>query len=807
MGEVLNMTRAKWLCVLLLVAGTGAAWGQPALKMSAVAGFNGHAKPGRWMPVKVMIDNQGTSTEGTLTLRLASDYRVTQFYTPVNLPNTSRKQFFLYALAEDTDQNEVWLNVRGAKPVPLSVHLDGESDQLLLVVSSEGEGGLSYISGLRGVGRPPLSSRNYYAGPNVAVQTSVTHVIYAKPNELPNKWLGYDTLDAVVLLNFSPRDFTHEQTAALRTWVAGGGTLIVTGGLAWQRLAEGFLADMLPVKVAGSQDLPTSTQMKARYGSGLWSDAPLVVTTGKQVSGRVLVQENGIPLIAVNDFGAGHVIYLAFDPTKPPVAGWEGSANLWRDILTWAGDRPVFASAYADDEWQRQPYYGRRYGYQQTGGSLSAALMNIPSMQAPPFEFIGMFLVLYVLFLVPINYFVLKKIGRRELAWVTTPFIVAVFTLLSYGVGFTIKGGTLRVNKLTIVQSQAGGAYGAADTLFGIFSPSKTGYTLAAADGEGAVSDLPPESYSTEPSSMNVREDQHLVLEDYRINMWAMKLFRARSVVNLGRGITAQFQTGDGAVKATVRNGTPYNFAAAVILVGQQATSLNGLNSGGAATAQVSLTSKTDFNTAQQVVNAFGMAPGSDQQRNLRSAALNALLAHESSVKGANVLSQGALFIGWTAQEALAVNVVGHKPQVEQGTLVVVRLPLDLASAPTTETDALVTGRIVSSNLESLVQSSQSPGAVQLEQNQEIVYEFRLPVRSNVRSVWVWAQFSGPLRFSAYDFARHSFQPLSLNSNGETDRLSPVSCYLLLPDGVVRVRVQAKGTAHLSALKVGFRSR
>ena len=807
MGEVLNMTRVKWLCAFFVLALTGAAWGQPALKMSAVAGFNGHAKPGRWMPVTVTIDNQGTSTEGTLTLRLASDYRVTQFYTPVNLPNTSRKQFFLYALGEDTDQNEVWLNVRGTKPVPLNVHLDGESDQLLLVVSSEGEGGLSYISGLRGVGRPPLSSRNYYAGPNVAVQTSVTHVIYAKPNELPNKWLGYDALDAVVLLNFSPRDFTREQTEALRTWVAGGGTLIVTGGFAWQRLAEGFLADMLPVKVGGSQDLPTSTQIKARYGSGLWSNAPLVVTTGKQVSGRVLVQENGIPLIAVNGFGAGHVIYLAFDPTKPPVAGWEGSANLWRDILTWAGDRPVFASAYADDDWQRQPYYGGRYGYQQTGGSLSAALMNIPSMQAPPFEFIGMFLVLYVLFLVPINYFVLKKIGRRELAWVTTPFIVAVFTLLSYGVGFTIKGGTLRVNKLTIVQSQAGGAYGAADTLFGIFSPSKTGYTLAAADGEGAVSDLPPESYSTEPSSMNVREDQHLVLEDYRINMWAMKLFRARSVVNLGRGITAQFQTGDGAVKATVRNGTPFNFAAAVIIVGQQAASLNGLNSGGTATVQVPLTSKTGFNTAQQVVNAFGMAQGDDQQRNLRSVALNALLAHESSVKGANVLSQGALFIGWTAQEALAVNIVGHKPQVKQGTLVIVRLPLDLASAPTTETDALVTGRIVSSNLESLVQSSQSPGAVQLEQNQEIVYEFRLPVRANVRSVWVWAQFSGPLRFSAYDFARHSFQPLSINSNGETDRLSPVSRYLLLPDGVVRVRVQAKGTAHLSALKVGFRSR
>lgn len=801
------MTRTQFACAFFVLALTSAAWGQPTLKMNAVAGLGGHAKLRRWMPVTVTIDNQGTSREGTLILRLASDHRVTQFYTPVNLPNVSRKQFFLYALAEDADRNEVWLNVRGVKPVPLNLRLDDAKDQLILVVNSEGEGGLSYIAGLRGVGRPPLSARNYYAGPNVPTQTSLTHVIYARPDELPNKWLGYDALDAVVLLNFSPRDFTEDRVKALRTWVAGGGTLVVTGGFVWQRLAEGWLADMLPVKVGGSQDLPTSARIKARYGAGLWSDVPLVVTTGKQVRGRVLVEENGIPLIAVNDFGAGHVIYLAFDPTKPPVAGWEGSANLWRDILTWASDRPVFVSASDDEEWQPPSYYGGRYGYQRTAGSLSAALMNIPSMQAPPFEFIGMFLVLYILFLVPINYFVLKKINRRELAWVTTPLIVAAFTLLSYGVGFTIKGSTLRVNKLTVVQSQAGGAFGAADTLFGIFSPSKTGYTLAVADGEGAVSDLPPESYSTEPSSMNVREDQHLVLEDYRINMWAMKLFHARSVVNLGRGITAQFQPGDGVVKATVRNGTPYDFAAAVIIVGQHAAPLHKLPPAGTATASVPLTARASFTAAQQVANIFGTAPGSDPQRNLRSAASNALLRHESSVKGASLLAQGALFIGWTAQEALAVNIVGHKPQVEQGTLVMVRLPLDLTSAPMRETDALVTGRIVASNLENLALSSQNLDVVQLEQNQEVVYEFRLPVRANVRSVWVRAQCSGPLRFSAYDFARHSFQPLSINASGETDWLSPVSRYLLLPDGIVRVRVQAKGTAHLSALKVGFRSR
>jgi hypothetical protein len=799
------MTRTKWQRVLLTVAAlgfAGTAWGQ-SLKMNAVAGFNGHAKPGRWMPVTVTIDNQGNATEGTLTLRLSTDRRTAQFYTPVNLPNTSRKQFFLYSLAEDTDRSEVSLNVRGVRPVGLNLHLDSENDQLILAVSSEGEGGLSYISGLRGVGRPPLSqSGNYYGGPAQRQEGSNTHVIYASPGQLPDRWLGYDPLDAVVLQNFSPRDFTDEQIKALRTWVSGGGTLVVSGGSNYQRLSESFVADMLPVKVTGSQVLASAPRLLARYGAGLWSGAPLVVSQGKALSGsQVFVEENGVPLVVAGNFGAGHVVYLAFDPTRPPVAGWEGSRELWRDVLTWAGDRPLATSAY--EEGPQPAYYRGGYSSSQGGGSLNAALMNIPSMQAPPFQFIGLFLCLYVLFLVPVNYFALKKLGKRELAWVTTPFIVLIFTFLSYGVGFSIKGGTLRVNKLTIVQSQAGAAWGAADTVFGIFSPSKTGYTLTTAEEEGAVSDLLPESYSTEQSALVVRQDQKMLMEDYRINMWAMKLFRARSVVNTGRGVTAQFQASNGGLRAVVRNATSYNFAAAALIVGQQAVPLNALPAGGTATVSLPLASSPAISATQQVINTFSTAEGSDQQRNLRQAALSALLKDEFSTVGVNLLAQGALFVGWTAQDALEVNIAGHKPQVEQGTLVVVRLPLDLPFAPSSE--SLVTGRIVASNLDDLAQ--RTPGSVQLEQNQFLVYEFRLPVRGervNVKNLYVTAQWQGAANVSAYNFARRRYDALDVSSAG-TSPLSPALQYLRLPDGMVRVRVEATAQTQLSALRVGVR--
>ena len=62
-------------------------------------------------------------------------------------------------------------------------------------------------------------------------------------------------------------------------------------------------------------------------------------------------------------------------------------------------------------------------------GSLLSALSKAPQLRMPPVSRIAWFLALYVFFLVPLNYAVLRLIDRRELAWVTIPVIVVAFSL------------------------------------------------------------------------------------------------------------------------------------------------------------------------------------------------------------------------------------------------------------------------------------------------------------------------------------------------------------------------------------------
>ena len=63
--------------------------------------------------------------------------------------------------------------------------------------------------------------------------------------------------------------------------------------------------------------------------------------------------------------------------------------------------------------------YGYRGGpsYPQDAGGLTSVVSQNPSIKTPSFNTIGLFLLAYILMLVPVNYFVLKKKKRLELAW------------------------------------------------------------------------------------------------------------------------------------------------------------------------------------------------------------------------------------------------------------------------------------------------------------------------------------------------------------------------------------------------------
>ena len=211
-------------------------------------------------------------------------------------------------------------------------------------------------------------------------------------------------------------------------WVATGGHLLIAGGGIAARLQSPFFTRLLPLQhgqPVADADISTSPN------------------GGQAVTGHL---------------GAGHVTALNYDPDMEPT----GSAvtKFYAKLLTLEPSTPASVLLHQN---------------------IDTAIM-VRNLQPPNLLLIIIYLLVYLVTLVPVNYFVLKKIDKREMAWITTPIIVLIFTLGAYGIGYATKGHRLVLNQISVVETN--GAQHAAEAVSEllIFSPSRTSYDLDLGD-------------------------------------------------------------------------------------------------------------------------------------------------------------------------------------------------------------------------------------------------------------------------------------------------------------------------------------
>ena len=285
-------------------------------------------------------------------------------------------------------------------------------------------------------------------------------------------------MDAFLLRSDAPLDaLTEAQADALRGWVAGGGHLIVCGGVDPSRFASAFYNGLLPATIGAARP--------AVHLPGVGPVGALTLTPKPLPGVRVLprCRPDGSPLVVAGPYGAGCVTLTAYDPTAK---GFQSpafdSGALWRTLLT-AG--PAASAAVLPHVAAREENYHPGAYYGGDTQLLSDAVMRGPSLDAPGTEVIGLFLLVYLIALVPANYLVLKRLDRKELAWVTIPLLVLLFAVGTFGVGYAAKGGSVFVNRAAIVETTAGRREAGVYAELGLFSPHRTSYDLSLPGANG----------------------------------------------------------------------------------------------------------------------------------------------------------------------------------------------------------------------------------------------------------------------------------------------------------------------------------
>lgn len=152
------------------------------------------------------------------------------------------------------------------------------------------------------------------------------------PSELTQYLANLRPLWVRVIGDVRPESLSPEQVEALRGLVERGRTLIVCGGADQARLRGWEQAGLLAAPVRGIRTVPGLRGLARRYGrADLVS--PIAVADVGAVSppARILLAERGLPLVIERPLGAGRLLFVTFDPTRPPFRGSALERPFWQE--------------------------------------------------------------------------------------------------------------------------------------------------------------------------------------------------------------------------------------------------------------------------------------------------------------------------------------------------------------------------------------------------------------------------------------------------------------------------------------------
>jgi len=603
--------------------------------------------------VRITVANDGPDLRGTLRIAVPRNYGAAEtiFAREVDLPTQSRREFFLYIAPEGYVSN-------------LRVELIEERTRraardLRLVQAGPGD----FIYGVLAASPSAFSSLA-----NIDPASGSAFVAQLEIADLPPAVKGWQSLDVLVVSDVDTGTLSPEQRAALAGWVASGGRLIVAGGPAWQKTAAG-LQDLLPL-------VPSRTQSLDDWGSiAAYSPAPspagsAVVAAGTLAPEAVVLASAGsLPLVAARRSGFGEVIYLAADPAFAPLKGWDGLEDVFRYLLARPTDRPVWAAGFHNWSPARD------------------AVNALPTLELPSaFQICG-FLFIYLIIVGPLNYLVLNRLKRRELAWVTIPGIVLFFSGVTYVTGYQLRGTQATLHQLSIVQVWPDSPQAQVEQLIGLYTPRRSSYDLEFAPGY-LVRPMPQYSGYGAPASLQFEQGDKTALPNLLAEVGGVEAFvlqgqmpAPRFEVNLALEVVNNLIT----LQGTVTNQSNLTLTDAVILAPGGPNSvvrLGDLGPGETRSVSLSLPSSRAVQAATSVIAPVKGGPvpvgyyppgpsiydttiedilGSSNYYSDRSLyrRYSLLTAAMDNYSGAG-RGSGVYLAGWTAAAPVSARVVSH---------------------------------------------------------------------------------------------------------------------------------------------------
>ncbi len=384
------------------VSASGQAEGS-SLVVQVSGGIGGYCRPGYWTPLWLTVENQGAALH-SVTASLPDTREKLQF----DLPANARKHFEVYVQPEYSyGSSNVVLEYDKGKKTTAFLKMECISPEDMMVAAWSKSAALATL----------FSASN---------ETNTTVVPVTVPRDgLPENAIGYRALNILLIgADVDTRTLNEAQVTAIQEWVRNGGDLIVVGGGNWT-YALG-LADTLPFTPQGTYQ---AQEITSPDGSVMAGDFTLVKGAPRP-NAHLLAGTSVRPLVLVQAYGLGRVLYTTFDPLT---LASEDRLAFFRNLWHW--------SMVADKMPQLVHYTNDVDSPDNEASAAYNVLHNLPNTVLARPSTIGLLALIYALLVGPVQLFVLRR--RRIWLWRSTLLIIVGFCGL---MAFT--SGRLRYNSL-----------------------------------------------------------------------------------------------------------------------------------------------------------------------------------------------------------------------------------------------------------------------------------------------------------------------------------------------------------------------
>jgi len=567
------MTRIiQILLVAELLCGAAAQGAEESpFNVDVFMGWDGCYRPMEWLPVIVGISSSLEEPfEGRLVLsgdqdglnRLHISHRfVVTSDLPVQIPLLTKFAFGMDScrlrIVDSRRGRTVWqqqFTVWDYSMANRALTAVGEHEMLIGLVGKRG-------FGLSAVPEYCISERWGQVG-RVYLRTLL-------PRMLPWDWPGFAALDVLILYDPDWNQFNRYQLRAIAEWVSNGGCLLVVLGVR-PIPRDSPIMDLLPAEPAKLGRLTVPRRTLRDWGVSV-EKAGLV--TGWQLRWRDGVHryhsepaDSNELLYVIGFYDFGRVGVLVFDPAELGDVPRVDSSRFWvgriaelvnpdqrreparpsRPAPNSSGNKKPTPGRYRRPELQQRSiqFVGDRateFGEQRGFGSYwfgpaqeaSNSLMEYFYQEIRPLSIwwiIGLFVALAVL-VGPVDYLVLKRLGRLPWTWVTCAFWLAVFTVGAYYGVEAIRAGDLTLRTVRVMDRVDNGTQTWSTAYCGLFAPRSDEYRLEGLEERQWWSGLAPTAehvwaHTNRGSNQNIyclQQDGRSVPYALPVNIWTVQ--------------------------------------------------------------------------------------------------------------------------------------------------------------------------------------------------------------------------------------------------------------------------------------------